>query len=163
MTETKRHFPKLERKLYFPKAEISDSKMIIYQTIWFSNVYIKIRRRTCIEHENFDFEFLDTNSLKEHRFKSQSTSFSYNGKKVLVMMKGVFYHLRYFDNNGKVRHRLDVKVDDDSKWDVFFEMEDRIKQLIGYDNMDEYEMINRTSMVGLITYTDDANKSELQV
>ena len=97
--------------------------------------------RTCIKYEDFDFELLDTNGLKEH-----STSFSYNGKGAFVMMKGSFYPLRYYDNNGEVRLRMNTCIDDDSKLEFFCRLNDRIKQLIGYD----YDIINnKTSMVEL--------------
>ena len=70
------------------------------------------------------------------------------------MMEGDFYPLRYYDNNGKVRNRIDVNHNNDSKWECFHNLSDHIEQLIRYD----YDIINNeTSMVELIVHSDNTN------
>ena len=118
-------------------------------------------QRTCIKYENFDFELLNTTGLKGHCSRSSPdhlflcAPFSYDGKKAFVMMRGCFYHQNYYFN-GKVRHRINIIIDDDSKLDFFHKLNHRIKQFIGSG----YLIYNRHGRVGLITYFGNiGNKS----
>ena len=89
--------------------------------------------RTFINFENFDFKLLNTIN-------------SHNGKRAFVMMSGTFYHRKsYFG------HRIDININNDSKWKFFRGLNNRMKQLTGYD----YGIINEYGMVELMASLAD--------
>ena len=68
------------------------------------------------------------------------------------MMDCSFGHQRYDNDNGKVRHHIDVIGVDGSIYDFFIKLEERIAQL----NRFEHDIIDRhTGGVTLMVHTDN--------